>query len=108
MGGLKIIPVFLILILMTYSGMQFVEANREEVTITLGSWHSEPMAQGFVVLTAALCGMLFCGLLCSIELLGLYVQNRRLKRRIETLKTTQKIEKPAATDLQPRTQGRFT
>lgn len=112
MSGLKIIPAFLILIVFTYLGLQFVEANREEVVISLGDWNSSPAAIGFVILTSALIGMLFCGALCSIEILGLYVQNRRLRRKLETYKSTARLESNSsapASDIATRTSsGRFT
>lgn len=85
MKGLKIIPLFLGLIVLSYLGMLFVEANRDEVVITFWGKTSSPTAQGLVVLTSALVGMLICGALCSVELLVLYAQNRKLRRRLAQL-----------------------
>ena len=81
MKALKIIPVFVVLILSTYVGMLFVEANRSEVIIQFGSYQSPAAALGFVVLTSMLIGMCLAGFLCSIELFALYVQFKRLKSR---------------------------
>ena len=57
MKALKIIPVFVVLIVSTYGGMLFVEANRSEVVIQFGSYQSPAAALGFVVLTSILIGM---------------------------------------------------
>lgn len=62
--------------------MLFVEANRQEVVITFASHKAPPMAIGFVVLTSALVGMICCGALCIVELLSLYIQNKKLKRHL--------------------------
>lgn len=85
MKGLKVIPLFLLLIVFTYFGMLFVEANRSEVTIQFGNYQSPPTALGFVVLTSALMGMIIAGILCGIELLALHMHNRRLMRRLSQL-----------------------
>ena len=82
MKGLKIIPMFLVLIILSYVGMLFVEANRDEVAIHFGSYISPPMALGFVVLTSVLLGMVFAGLLCIVELGALYLQNKGLRRKL--------------------------
>ncbi len=117
MKGLRIIPIFLVLIVCTYGGMLFIEANRAEVVIHLGSYTSPPTATGFVVLTNILIGMILCGFFCSIEILALYMQNRRLKRRLELLpKKLAKEAAAAATQdkteklqtIEPRTSNRFT
>lgn len=83
MKALRIIPLFIILIVCTYLGMLFVEANRQEVVISFGKYQSPATALGFVVLTCILLGMCVAGALCSIELFGLYVQFKRLKRRVQ-------------------------
>jgi uncharacterized integral membrane protein len=80
--GLKIIPVFIVLLLCTYVGILFVEANRTPVTVTFGRYQSSSTALGLVVLTAILAGMIIAGTLCSIELIALSMQNRKLRRRI--------------------------
>jgi uncharacterized integral membrane protein len=82
MKGLKIIPLFVGLILLSYLGVSFVEANRTEVVIAFGNYQWPPTAVGFVVLTSALCGMILSGALCSIEILALFLRLSRLRRRL--------------------------
>lgn len=82
MKALRIIPVFILLIVLTYVGVLFVEANRQEVVISFGTVQSPPTALGFVVLTSALLGMCLSGVLCSIELFALFIQFKRLKRKM--------------------------
>jgi len=85
MRGLKIIPLFLAIILLSYGGMLFVEANHDPVVIKW--WHDRvtaPTALGLVVLTSMLIGMAVCGLLCSVEMLALYMQNQKLRKKIAT------------------------
>jgi uncharacterized integral membrane protein len=77
---------FLVLIFLSYLGIMFVEANRTEVVIRFLNYESAPWALGFIVLTSTLIGMVIAGCLCSVELLFLYVQNRRLRRKLLTLK----------------------
>ena len=81
MKGLKIIPLFLVLLVCTYVGILFVEANRDEVTVRFGAYQAGPAALGLVVLTSILLGMLVAGILCSFELMVLVMQNRRLRRK---------------------------
>ncbi len=81
MKGLKIIPVFVILLLCTYLGILFVEANRENVVVSFGKYQSAAMPLGLVILTSVLVGMVAAGAMCSIELVILMLQNRKLKRR---------------------------
>ncbi len=81
MRGLKIIPVFVILLLCTYLGILFVEANRENVVVSFGKYQSAAMPLGLVVLSSVLVGMVAAGALCSIELVILLLQNQKLKRR---------------------------
>ena len=85
MKGLKIIPLFLLLMIFSYAGMRFVEANRAMVEITFFQYKSEPTAVGLVVLTSVLVGMVICGFLCCIELLSLYMKNKSLRRKIAAL-----------------------
>ena len=101
MKGLKIIPLFLVLISLTYAGMFFIQSNSEAVTVTLGRYQFPEAASGFVVLTSVFFGMLVCGLFCSIELFALYVQNKRLQRTIITLRNA---PKPAHADSEPPTE----
>lgn len=92
MKGLRIIPMFIVLMALSYVGILFVESNHDDVAIAFGSYYqSQPIPLGFVVLTSILIGMVICGALCSVELLSLYVQNRSLKRRLRTMETRTSI-----------------
>jgi uncharacterized integral membrane protein len=82
MKGLKVIPAFLFLLGCTYVGTLFVEANREPVTVNFLSWSAGPAALGMVVMTSALAGMAIAGLFCSVEVLMVLWENRRLRRRL--------------------------
>lgn len=109
MKGLKIIPMFLILIVLSYFGLWFVESNRTEVVIHLGTHETPPTPLGFAILTSILIGMLVAGLFCSVEMLALYIQNRKLKRLIpKPSENADQPEKILENDLTPRTSGRFT
>ncbi|MSP19770.1 MAG: LapA family protein [Bdellovibrionales bacterium] len=110
MKGLKIIPMFLVLMALTYAGMLFVQANSEEVIVRLGLSQSPPLAIGFVVLTSIFIGMLVCGTLCSVEMLALYVQNRKLKKKIINLGAPAKVGTASVVGdvVTPKTSGRFT
>jgi len=81
MKSLKLIPTFFLLMVLTYFGVQFVEANRDEVVVNLGSWSSRSITLGFVILTSFFLGTLFSALLSATELLRLYVETHRLKRK---------------------------
>ncbi len=86
MKGLKIIPFFLVLILLSYVGVLFVQLNPAEISVVFfGGYESPPLAMGFVVLTSALVGMLLAGVLCLLELVVLYVQNKSLRRKLSAL-----------------------
>lgn len=109
MKGLKIIPMFLILIILSYFGLWFVESNRTEVIIHLGTHETPGTPLGFAILTSVLIGMLVAGLFCSVEMLAMYIQNRRLKRQIpKPAPEVDQTDKPIDGDLTPRTSGRFT
>ena len=110
MKGLKIIPLFLVLIALTYSGMLFVHSNADEITVKLGDFTFPPTAVGFVVLTIIFVGMAICGVLCSIEMLALYVQNRRLKKKLVSLNNQNKAQTiTVPSDVTgPKASGRFT
>jgi uncharacterized integral membrane protein len=82
MKGLKVIPAFLFLLACTYVGTLFVEANRDPVTVHFMSWSAGPAALGMVVMTSVLAGMAIAGLFCSIEVLMVLWENRRLRRRL--------------------------
>jgi hypothetical protein len=82
MKGLKIIPMFAALLVLSYIGVSFVRQNPEDVIVRFGARATQPYALGFVVLTSVLVGMIFAGALCSIELIVLYMQNKRMKRKL--------------------------
>lgn len=82
--ALRIIPLFVVLIVSTYLGMLFVEANRQEVVISFGNFQSPGAPLGFVVLTSILVGMCIAGLVCSVELFAIYVQFKRLQRKAKS------------------------
>ncbi len=96
MKGLKIIPMFLALIVLSYVGMLFVESNRDSVIIQFADYRTPPTALGFVVLTSMLMGMMISGVLCMVELLALIVQNKRLKRKLNNAKTLPTVPRPGA------------
>jgi len=110
MRGLKIIPMFLLLIGLTYAGMLFVQGNSEEIVVKIWGYQSPPIAIGFVVMTSVFIGMVACGLLCSVEMLGLYIQNRKLKKKIGSLTVSQKtvVTPPVSDVVTPKASGRFT
>ncbi|NBX76950.1 MAG: LapA family protein [Proteobacteria bacterium] len=111
MTGLKIIPSFFLLMVLTYFGIQFVEANRDEVMVTLGSWQSRPMALGFVVITSFFVGMVFSAALSISEVLRLHLNNHRMKRKLAELQSFSSASASApqsATDLpSAKPSGRF-
>ena len=82
MKGLKVIPAFLFLIVCTYIGTLFVQENRDPVTVQFMSWTAGPAPLGMIVMTSALAGMAIAGLFCSVEVLMVLWENRRLRRRL--------------------------
>jgi len=110
MIGLKMIPAFFILMVMTYFGIQFVEANRDEVYVTVASWQSRPVALGFVVITSFFIGMVFTAALSLAEVLRLHVVNHRLRRKVSDLQSfTQTPSTPNPSDLTTtKASGRFS
>ena len=116
MKGIKITLLVASLIGLTYLGVAFVELNREDVVVHFGvDRQSSPMALGFIILNSLLIGMIIAGVVTSVELLTLSVQNRRLKRKLaaELKNSSSKLSKlepqPPSTDvISPRTSGRFT
>jgi uncharacterized integral membrane protein len=82
MKGLKIIPLFFALIVLSYLGMMFVRQNPQDVIVRFGDKSTSPTALGFVILTSALVGMIVAGALCSVELMVLYMQKKKMKRKL--------------------------
>ena len=95
MKGFKFIALFSALILLSYFGVLFVEANREEVIIAFGRYRTAPAALGFVVMTSVLIGMVLGALLCSLEILYLFFRSQSLQRKLNKYEKTQ--AKAAAT-----------
>jgi len=87
MKGVKIILGFLALMALSYIGMLFIQINRQEIALSFGVFTTEPMPLGFVALTCIFTGMVFVGLLSVYELVGLYITNRSLKKRVEELES---------------------
>lgn len=110
MKGLKIIPMFLVLMGLTYAGMLFVQSNSEEIIVKMGSYQTPSAPIGLVVMSSIFLGMVVCGVLCSVEMLGLYVQNRKLKKKIGSLTMATKVTavQPATDIVTPKATGRFT
>lgn len=90
MKGFKLIAGFSALILLSYMGVLFVEANREEVIVTLGTYQTAPAPLGFVVMTSVLVGMVIGGLLCSLELIYLFFRSQSLQRQLKKLQPKSK------------------
>lgn len=112
MTGLKIIPAFFLLMVLTYFGIQFVEANRDEVMVTIGNWQSRPLALGFVIITSFFIGMVFSAALSLSEVLRLHLNNHRLKRKVADLQnyanSTASAPSTPATDISSvKPSGRF-
>ena len=110
MRGLKIIPMFLVLIGLTYLGMLFVQANGEEIVVKLLGYQTPAAPTGLVVMTSVFIGMVLCGMLCSVEILALYVQNRKLKKKVGSLMVANKatVQQTVSDVVPPKASGRFT
>ncbi len=91
MKGLRVIPMFLVLILFSYVGALFVEKNPDPVSINFLRFTTPPAKLGLVVLSSMMLGMIAAGLLCSIELLALFVQNKNLRRKINAYKNASSV-----------------
>lgn len=111
MTGLKLIPAFFTLMVLTYFGIQFVEANRDEVMVTVGNWQSRPLALGFVIITTFFLGMVFSAALSLAELLRLHLSNHRLKRKLSEMQQQSQntVSSASPADMvPPKATGRFT
>lgn len=84
MKGLKIIPMFLVLIFFSFVGALFVENNPDTVSIHFFRYVTPPTKVGLVVLCSMMVGMVAAGLLCSVEMLALYMQNKKLRRKLDS------------------------
>jgi uncharacterized integral membrane protein len=81
-GLVKVIPMFIALIVLSFLGTLFVLANQDSVSINLGTTKTPPVALGLVVLTSVLIGMIASGILCSVEVLALFMQNKALRKKL--------------------------
>jgi xanthine/uracil/vitamin C permease (AzgA family) len=88
MNKLRLVPTFIILLFLSYLGVSFVEANREQVIVTLGRYQSQPTTLGFVLITCFILGMLIGTFLWSIEVFTLWYRLRGLKQRVKNLEST--------------------
>ena len=110
MWGLRILPLFLALTVLSFMGTLFIEANPTEVTLRALNYEAPTAKLGLVVLVSLLGGTLIAGFLCSIELLALQMQNRRLRKRISIMSASnrsnvvplRKEESTAAQAVEPR------
>jgi hypothetical protein len=80
--ALRIIPFLVVLLVLVYFGVLFVEANQEMVVVTLGSYVTKPTRLGFVVMTSALLGLVLGGTLAVIQIIFLTLENRSLRKRL--------------------------
>lgn len=94
MKAMKLIIVFFIFMFLTYCGVLFVNANKQEVVVKFMGYESQQVAVGLVVLTSVLIGMISCAILCSIELISLYMQRSSLRKKVETMSRV-RIESPS-------------
>ena len=85
MWGIRIVPVFLTLTALSFVGTLFIEANPDVVSLHLLRYEAPPTKLGLVVLISCLVGMFATALFCSVELLALQMQNKRLRRRLMML-----------------------
>ena len=88
MKGLRIIPILVILMVLVYLGVGFVEANQENVILTIGSHVTEPTRLGFVVMTSVLLGIILGAALASAQVFLLFFQNRSLRKQISRTDVT--------------------
>lgn len=96
MRGIKIIPLFLFLVILSYMGVRFVLANPDVVKVRFAGYETGDMAVGLIVLTSILVGMVISGTLASVEMLSLYFQNKTLRRKLHFLQPQLKAAKQQA------------
>jgi len=98
---------FLFFTIVSFLGAWFVENNATLVQIRFLKYETPPIKQGLIILGTLTLGMFIAGLFSCIELLALYIQNRRLKRKLATF-LMQPTHPPAnnVTPLVPRGERR--
>jgi len=82
MKALRIIPFFVVALLLSYFGLLFVEGNPTRVTLNFGSTQSPEARLGFVVMTSVLIGMILGVTLAAAQMSVLLFQNRSLRKRL--------------------------
>ncbi len=88
MKGLRIIPLLAVLLFLVYLGVLFVEANQEQVILSLGTYQTQPTRLGFVVMTSVLLGVFLGALLASAQVVLLFLTNRSLRKRVARSEST--------------------
>ncbi len=82
MKGLRIIPLLVILLVLVYFGVMFVEANQTLVTVSIWGKQTTPTRLGFVVMTSVLIGIFVGAALATAQVLLLFFQNRSLRKKL--------------------------
>jgi hypothetical protein len=82
MKPFRIIPLLVVLLILVYLGVMFVEANQEQVILTIGTHQTNPTRLGFVVMTSVLLGIFAGAILATGQIALLFFQNRSLRKRI--------------------------
>ena len=100
MKGLKIIPMFMVMIVLCYFGVLFVQANSEQVALTFGAFQTPSVPLGFAVLTAILAGMIVAGFLSILELVILFMENKQLRKRLSKYEEVELTEEERAETLE--------
>lgn len=88
MRSLRVIPFLAALLFLVYLGVMFVEANQEQVILTLGTYQTQPTRLGFVVMTSVLLGVFVGALLASAQVVLLFMTNRSLRKRMARSEST--------------------
>ena len=78
----------IVLLAVFFLALVFMLQNKDQVlTLTLGSWTSEPQAAVYIILGAFFAGVVFTSLVGIIEGMKLRAGNARLKRKIRKLQS---------------------
>lgn len=78
----------IVLLAVFFLALVFMLQNKDQVlTLTLGSWTSEPQAAIYVILGAFFAGVVFTSLVGIIEGMKLRAGNARLKQKIRKLQS---------------------
>ncbi|MBY0370125.1 LapA family protein [bacterium] len=82
MKALKIIPFLIIVLLLVYFGLLFVENNQDPVSLHFGARTTPSARLGFVVMTSVLVGIILGISLAAAQVGLLLFQNRSLRKRL--------------------------